>query len=68
MLQTIAQATGSMDGVTQFISSLGFPIFIAVWLLYRSHKDNQILKDAIDKLENTIIEIKTYIKTLSEGK
>lgn len=70
MLQMIAQAANNvnMDGVTQFISSLGFPIFIAVWLLYRSHKDNQMIADAIDKLENAIIEIKTYIKTISEGK
>lgn len=69
MIEILAQATGDISGemITNFISSLGFPIFIAVWLLYRSHKDNQLIKDAIDKLENAIIEIKTYIKTLNDN-
>lgn len=68
MIQLFLQAVNDVDisVVSQFISSLGFPIFVAVWLLYRSHKDNAIIKDAIDKLENAIIELNTYIKTLNE--
>lgn len=68
MLELFMQATNNADlsVVSQFISSLGFPIFVAVWLLYRSHKDNAVIKEAIDKLENAIIELNTYIKTLNE--
>lgn len=70
MIEILAQATGNINGeiVTNFISSLGFPIFVAVWLLYRSHKDNQVIKDAIDGLENAIIELNTYIKTLNDNR
>jgi hypothetical protein len=43
--------------ITQFISNLGFPIFVCVWLLFRSDKKEEQtqtmlgeLKIAIEKL------------------
>lgn len=61
-------ATGvdmNVSDVSSMIANLGFPIFVAVWLLWKSHKDTQIIQDSIDKLENAIIELNTYIRTLN---
>lgn len=61
-------ATGAdmnVSDVSSMIANLGFPIFVAVWLLWKSHKDTQIIQDSIDKLENAIIELNTYIRTLN---
>lgn len=63
----VAQATNDIDvtGATGMIANLGFPIFVAVWLLWKSHKDTQIIQDSINKLENAILELNTYIRTLN---
>lgn len=58
----------SLSAVGNFISSIGFPIFVAIWLLYKSHKDTAIIQESINKLENTILELNTYIRTLNESK
>lgn len=50
--------------ITAMIANLGFPIFVAVWLLWKSHKDTAIIRDSINKLENAILELNTYIRTL----
>lgn len=50
--------------VTAMIANLGFPIFVAVWLLWKSHKDTAIIQESINKLENAILELNTYIRTL----
>lgn len=54
--------------VVEIIGNLGFPIFVAVWLLWKSHKDTEVIKDSVDKLENSIVELITYIKSLKGGK
>lgn len=36
------------------IGSLGFPIFVAVWMLYRSSKDSQDLRGAIQELTKMV--------------
>ena len=43
-----------MNEISQFISSLGFPIFVAVWMLYKSSKDNERMKETINELKNAI--------------
>lgn len=48
--------------VQNLISSVGFPIFVAVWLLYKGSKDSESLKDAISKLNNSITELTAFIK------
>lgn len=62
-------ATGtdvSLDSLTGVVSSLGFPIFVAVWLLWKSHKDTQVIQSSINSLENAILELNTYIRTLND--
>lgn len=50
--------------ITAMIANLGFPIFVAVWLLWKSHKDTALIQASINKLENAILELNTYIRTL----
>lgn len=43
-----------MNEVAQFISQVGFPIFVAVWMLYKSSKDNEKMQETINELKNAI--------------
>ena len=45
---------GKMNAVAQFISQLGFPIFVAVWMLYKTSKDSEVLKDSVNDLKDAI--------------
>lgn len=44
----------SMQDISQLISTVGFPIFVVIWMLYKSSKDSESLKDAVDELKNAI--------------
>lgn len=52
--------------IQQLISTVGFPIFVAVWMLYKSSKDSEALKDTVSELKNAITELTALIK--KEGK
>lgn len=43
-----------MNDISQFIANLGFPIFVAVWMLYKSSKDNERMTETINELKNAI--------------
>lgn len=43
-----------MNEVAQFISQVGFPIFVAVWMLYKTSKDSETLKDSVNELKDAI--------------
>ena len=43
-----------MNEIYQFISTLGFPIFVACWMLYKSSKDNEKMTETINDLKNAI--------------
>lgn len=43
-----------MNDVSQFIANLGFPIFVAVWMLYKSSKDNERMTETINELKTAI--------------
>ena len=43
-----------MNDIANFISNLGFPIFVAVWMLYKSSKDNEHTMETINELKNAI--------------
>lgn len=43
-----------MSEVAQFISQIGFPIFVAVWMLYKTSKDSEAMKESINELRNAI--------------
>lgn len=43
-----------MNEVAQFISQIGFPIFVAVWMLYKTSKDSEAMNQSINELKNAI--------------
>ena len=43
-----------MNDISQFIANLGFPVFVAVWMLYKSSKDNERMTETINELKNAI--------------
>lgn len=43
-----------MNEIAQFISQVGFPIFVAVWMLYKTSKDNEKLTQAVNELNKTV--------------
>lgn len=45
---------GKMNEVAQFISQVGFPSFVAVWMLYKTSKDSEALKDSVNELKDAI--------------
>lgn len=57
-----------MNAITQIISSLGFPIFVAVWMLYKSSKDSEEMRNTINELRLAITELTTLVKNEREDK
>ena len=43
-----------VEMVTGLISTVGFPIFVAVYMLLKGSKDSQALKDAVQELTTAI--------------
>lgn len=43
-----------MDEIIKFINTVGFPIFVAVWMLYKTSKDNEKMEETISELKNAI--------------
>ena len=56
-----------INAMQTIISTVGFPIFVAVWMLYKSSKDSEKMSETIDDLKNAITEM-TAILTKSEDK
>lgn len=52
--------------VQGFISSVGFPIFVAVWMLYKSSKDSDKMNESLQELKNAITELTTLMKSEKE--
>lgn len=50
-----------MNGVQTIISTVGFPIFVAVWMLYKSSKDSEKMSETIDDLRNAITELSAFL-------
>lgn len=55
------------NGVQTIISTVGFPIFVAVWMLYKSSKDSEKMSETINELRNAITEL-SAILTKTEDK
>lgn len=51
-----------MEEYVQIISQLGFPIFVAVWMLFKGEKDSEMLKETVNELKVAIVELSAYIK------
>lgn len=43
-----------MQDLANIISQLGFPIFVAVWMLYKTSKDSEEMRESINDLKNAI--------------
>lgn len=43
-----------MQEIANFISQIGFPIFVAVWMLYKTSKDSEATRDSINELKIAI--------------
>lgn len=56
-----------INTIQGLISSVGFPIFVAVWMLYKSSQDSEALKDTVGELKNAITELTTLIQKKKEG-
>ena len=52
----------NMNDITTIIANLGFPIFVAVWMLYKSSKDNERMTEMINDLKNAITILTSEIK------
>lgn len=67
-LMTLATISENIDytGLSGMIANLGFPIFVAIWLLWKSHKDTQVITDSVNELRDSITELVTYIKALKD--
>lgn len=44
----------NMQEIISMIGNLGFPIFVAVWMLYKSSKDSEDMREAINELKEAI--------------
>lgn len=56
-----------MNSVQTIISTVGFPIFVAVWMLYKTSKDTEKMSETINELRNAITEL-SAILTKTEDK
>ena len=43
-----------MQDLVNIVSGLGFPIFVAVWMLYKTSEDSQEMRKSINELKNAI--------------
>ncbi len=50
-----------VDIITRVISTLGFPIFVAVWLLLRTDSLIRKLTESIDKLQECMVKLEAKI-------
>ena len=57
-----------MNAVQTIISTVGFPIFVAVWMLYKSSKDSEKMSDMIDDLRNAITEMTAILTKTEDNK
>ena len=44
-----------MTEITEINGNLGFPIFVAVWMLYKSSSDSADMRSAISELKEAIV-------------
>lgn len=55
-----------MDVIVQLIGSLGFPIAIAVYLIYYNNKLNEMHKEEMDTLKDALINNTLAIQRLTD--
>lgn len=55
-----------MEVIVQLIGSLGFPIAIAVYLIYYNNKLNEMHKEEMDTLKDALVNNTMAIQRLSD--
>lgn len=51
-----------IENITGAISTIGFPIFVAVYMLYSNNRTQQTVADALNKMENRLIQILEHVR------
>ncbi len=51
------------EHVYQAISTLGFPMFVAVWLLIKQSRETKAMTEALIQLKMCIVELRKSLKT-----
>lgn len=51
-----------VSSISSLITNVGFPIFVAVWMLYKSSKDSESLKESVNELKNAITALTENIR------
>lgn len=44
-----------INNIAQLISQMGFPIFVAVWLLWKGDQQNKQIVDALNELKTAVL-------------
>ena len=57
-----------MNAMQTIISTVGFPIFVAVWMLYKSSKDSEKMSETVDDLKNAITELTAILTKAGDKK
>lgn len=52
--------------LTQTINAVGFPIFVAVFMLIKQSKDTQQMRDTLTQLNNSIVLLATNTKKVGD--
>lgn len=50
------------NNIANVVSQVGFPIFVAVYMLYSNNKTQQTVAEAINKMENRLIQILEHVR------
>lgn len=56
-----------MSELANIISQIGFPIFVAVWMLYKTSKDSEEMRESINELRNAISLLTTEVSHQMSG-
>lgn len=51
-----------INNIAQLISQMGFPIFVAVWLLWKGDQQNKQIVDALNELKTAVLLLSEKIK------
>lgn len=51
-----------MQELSEFITTVGFPIFVAVYMLWKTSEDSATLNETVNKLTIAVTELTTLIK------
>ena len=56
-----------MADLSTIISQLGFPIFVAVWMLYKTSKDSEEMRESINDLKTAITLLTSEVAQLDKS-